>query len=478
MRKFVNIGIGGTYMRSLKIIFPALVAGMLLLSACAGVATQEPTQGVETFIASTPTVADISTATTAPTEPVATEMATAEASATALPTQANTAIPGIPATGGPVEALSEILRYRVVDNAGTELGMVRDYIINTCEAHILYIVLDAPNGSQSILVPYEAVSLNPGRPQDAPANALVVNFDAALLSSAPAIDLKTVNFDSDNWDANVMSFWRQNIAISLTTACNVPTRSGTLVPTPMGTLTPGGTLVPSGTAPAATATPPSTLVPSTEVPGTETPVASLNGYNNVAFQATSTPPNTVVPATSMPGTGTPITTLTPSNRVNVFKVALASELIGANVVDINNNPLAKVRDALVLKSTGGVQYFIVQLVAGNQQEANGNMMALPPGAVNLFYGTEFMRNTPVVGSTASASGTMAAATPAAGTPVGGETVDNDIRRGSFDRPVLVLLFDLSVLTNAPAYSLTNGQMDQATFDYWSQYVPMTREALP
>ena len=463
-------------MSKMKIIFPALVAGMLILSACAGAVTQEPTQSVETFIASTPTAVEMSTATTAPTEPV--ETATAEASATAVMTQTSTAIPGIPPTGAEIEALSEMLRYRVVDNAGTELSMVRDYIVNTCEAHILYIVLDAPTGSQSILVPYEAVSLNPGRPQDAPANELVVNFDASLLGSAPAIDLKTVDFSSNNWDANVMAFWRQNIAISLTTACNVPTGGGTLVPTPMSTLTPGGTLVPSGTAPAVTETPASTAVPSTEVPGTETPVASLSGYHSVALQATSTPPNTVVPGTSMPGAGTPITTLTPSNRVNVFKVALASELIGANVVDINNNPLAKVRDALVLKSTGGVQYFIVQLIAGNQQNAEGNMLALPPGAVNLFYGTEFMRNTPVVGSTASASGTMVAATPAAGTPVGGETVDNSIRRGSFDRPVLVLLFDLSVLTNAPAYSLTNGQMDQATFDYWRQFVPMTREALP
>lgn len=467
---------------------PVIVAGMMILSACAGAGSDvNATEGVETLIPNTggtleptvgqetlfPTEMMSETATEAVSEtPVMTEEPANTAVATMeQPTQSATGVPGIPPTGGDLEALSAMLRYRVVDNAGNELGMVRDYIVNTCEAHILYIVLDARTGSQAVLIPYEAVSLNQNRPDDAAADELVVNFDASLLGSVPTVDLNRVDFESANWDSAVINFWRQNIPISLTSACNVPTGSGTAVPSLVPSLVPGATLSPTLIAPSASPE-------ATEVAPSETPVA-LSGYSSALLQTTPTAPSTLVPgATQVTGTQVP------ADRTNVYKLATASDLIGINVVDARNNMVAKVRDALVLKTTGSVYYLIVQLVAGNQQDANGNMVAIPLGAVNLFYGTDWVRSndnaaspsaTAVTG-TQAASGTQTPAAPAAGTPDTGKRVDQT--PGNSDRPVLVLLVDLSVLQNAPAYSLQNGFVGQDTFDYWSKIIPMTLDALP
>lgn len=490
-------------MKRMRLLLPVLVAGILILSACAGGADPNATPGVETFIPETggtavvePTDDLIASPTVEEIEATSTPLATTTQeqptlAPTQYATQDSTLEPGIPATGGEIEALTEMLRYRVVDHAGNELGRVRDYIVNTCEAHILYIVMDAETGNESVLIPYEAVSLNQNRPEDAANDELVVSFDAALLANVPTINLRNVDFEDGDWDASVMAFWEQNIPISLTTACNVPGGSGTIVPTLLPTLLPSGTVIaptaiaPSATAPAVTDTP-----ESTEVVPSETPVSGA-GFSAAAFQATSTPPATVIPGGTIVA-GTPVGTLEPGSRVNVFKNALASDLIGANVVDARNNMVAKVRDVLVLKSTGAVRFFVVQLVAGNQQDAEGNLILLPPGAVNLFYDDSFV---PDGGSSVGATQvaptqnpTQSGGTPAAGTPVGGETVGNnnnnsgnrgnDNNNARFNRPVLVLLVDLSVLQNAPAFNINNGTFDQETFDFWSQYVPMTREALP
>ncbi len=477
-------------MKKLRILLPVLVIGIMILSACAGAGSDaNATDTVETFIPETGGTEVVATeavpTTVATLESTATEAATT-ATPAATSTQAVTTEPtgavgtGVPATGGEVEALTEMLRYRVVDNNGNELGRVRDYIINTCEAHILYIVMGSNGANGSVLIPYEAVSLNKDRPQNAPADALVVNFDAGLLASVPNVDLKTADLTAPDWDAAVMAFWKQNIPISLTSACNVPSGSNpTVVPTQAATL-----VSPTVTAPAATAEPSNTEVAPTDVVPSETPVSGAL-FSGVAYQATSTPPSTVTPGGMV--TGTPIATQT-SNRVNVYKIALASDLIGANLVDGANNMLGKVRDALVLKSSGATQFFIIQLVAGNQQDANGKMVAVPPGAVNLFYDTAFLRtsNNGVTGNQVTGTptpGTQALATGVAQTtlvptvqthaaPITGGPVGQNASR--LERPVLVLLVDLSVLQNAPAYSIVNGMVDQGTFDYWSQFVPMAR----
>lgn len=463
-------------MKKRRILLPALLAGMMILSACAGAGDVNATDTVETFIpqtGATEVMATEAVPTLAATlESTATQAQTATLAATSAATVEPTGVvsTGVPATGGEVEALTEMLRYRVVDNNGNELGRVRDYIVNTCEAHVLYIVMSSSSANGSVLIPYEAVSLNKNRPQNAPADALVVNFDASLLASVPAVDLKTTDLTAPDWDAAVMAFWKQNIPISLTSACNVPSGSQpTLIPTQTGTL-----VSPTGTAPAATTAPSNTVVAPTDAVPSETPVSGAL-FNGVAYQATATPPSTVTPGSVV--TGTPGATPT-SNRVNVYKIALATDLIGANLVDGANNMLGKVRDALVLKSTGATQFFIIQLVAGNQQDANGNMVAVPPGVVNLFYDNSFIRTgsqvtgTPVPATQVPATGvTQTPPAPMSGGPVGGEVVQNASR---LERPVLVLLVDLSVLQNAPAYSIVSGMVDQGTFDYWSQFVPMAR----
>ena len=50
----------------------------------------------------------------------------------------------IPSTGqgqGQVVSLASMMQFRVVDAGGEMIGTVSDYVVNICEAHILYAVV-------------------------------------------------------------------------------------------------------------------------------------------------------------------------------------------------------------------------------------------------------------------------------------------------------------------------------------------------
>ena len=63
--------------------------------------------------------------------------------------------------------LSNLMGYQVLDENGDKLGVASDYIVNTCETYIIYILMEpvaslniAP-GSR-VVIPFEAVTINSG----------------------------------------------------------------------------------------------------------------------------------------------------------------------------------------------------------------------------------------------------------------------------------------------------------------------------
>jgi sporulation protein YlmC with PRC-barrel domain len=67
----------------------------------------------------------------------------------------------LPATGrAGVTRLSALSGYLVVDTTGASLGTVNDYILNLCEAHLVYLLVDADpalqlEGGSRLVIPYE-----------------------------------------------------------------------------------------------------------------------------------------------------------------------------------------------------------------------------------------------------------------------------------------------------------------------------------
>jgi sporulation protein YlmC with PRC-barrel domain len=63
--------------------------------------------------------------------------------------------------------LSNLIGYKVLDANGEELGIASDYIINTCETYIIYILME-PAASLNmapetrVVIPFEAVTINSG----------------------------------------------------------------------------------------------------------------------------------------------------------------------------------------------------------------------------------------------------------------------------------------------------------------------------
>ena len=63
--------------------------------------------------------------------------------------------------------LSNLIGYQVLDENGEKLGVASDYIVNTCETYIIYILME-PDASlevapgSRVVIPFEAVTINSG----------------------------------------------------------------------------------------------------------------------------------------------------------------------------------------------------------------------------------------------------------------------------------------------------------------------------
>ena len=118
---------------------------------------------------------------------------------TAAPSQTSSATtsvydPVIPNTGSGAEqitSLAALFNGRVLDAAGKEIGIVHDFIVNLCEGHVVYLVVEPTMKFNQIpgwqmLVPYEALSPNPnGGAIDPGSNTYTLNVQASDLGQAP-----------------------------------------------------------------------------------------------------------------------------------------------------------------------------------------------------------------------------------------------------------------------------------------------------
>ncbi len=126
----------------------------------------------------------------------------------------------------PLTYLSNLMGYQVLDENGDKLGVASDYIVNTCETYIIYILMEpaaslniAP-GSQ-VVIPFEAVTINSGV-LDAQNKAIQLRLIPEQFSDAPTLPTGQQLTPTD-WEEAVRAFWSKAVRIGkLATSCNVP----------------------------------------------------------------------------------------------------------------------------------------------------------------------------------------------------------------------------------------------------------------
>lgn len=446
-------------MRKSSLIFSLILIFTLLLSACAGgnngngSNTGYPADGMETqpipdtgatdgVDVNTPAVDSTSSldvteaveTATATTGGDATEEATEESTEATTPTTAaggsddasttptadsggqaggskpggeGAGIIGIPQTGSTgYVGLAAMMDWEVVGADGSQIGTVQDYVVNTCEAHILYLVVDpaeeiTPQGGQQILIPFEAVlgELNEGSSLDLEQRSFTLKQNAVDLTAAPGVDIATADMETPDWSEDILTYWEDNgYRVSVTAGCPVPV-SGEQ----------GG----EGTGAGQQATP------------AATPGATLDATAQPTFEATPTVDSTLTPDT---GAGTD------GDRQNIYRIALASNLLNAQLQEGNGRLLGTVQDIAIVPETGRTQFFVVDTAELDQ--GADRMVALPPGAVNISY------------------------------------------ENSANQPAVVLLIDTAILQDAPEFDESAGNSDSDWFNFWNQHIPMTREQMP
>jgi sporulation protein YlmC with PRC-barrel domain len=358
-----------------------------------------------------------SAATTESTSTLSTPVSTAVSTFPAATSAAGTAVPG---AGVENMLLSDMLKFQVVDANGDTIGQVRDFVVNMCEARLLYLAVNVQvtgntgaNGVPLVLIPYEALVRNEqGMAPGVSGNAFMVNVNANQLSNAPAFDVTTLDLQNPTWESGVQTFWKQYAKLSVTTGCNVPaTGAATSMPGTTGTVIP--TTV--NTLPGVVGTQPATV-------GTPMTDSAISQGTSISSGTT--------------GTQAPVVSSTQTtNRVNVTRIALASDLLKADLVEGNGNRAGKVRDAVILPNVGAVYYVIVQPVG--QASNSSRQILVPAGAVTIRQSTQGAKGVEVV-----------------------------------------LLVQNNVLLSAPDYPGDPNRLDQNLYNYWNQYVPMNQSQLP
>jgi len=121
--------------------------------------------------------------------------------------------------------LSNLIGYQVLDENGNKLGIASDYIVNTCETYIIYILMEpvaslniAP-GSR-VMIPFEAVTINSGV-FDAQNKTIQLRLIPEQFSGAPIFPAGQ-QLTPTNWEGAVRDFWMKAVRIGmLGTGCGV-----------------------------------------------------------------------------------------------------------------------------------------------------------------------------------------------------------------------------------------------------------------
>jgi sporulation protein YlmC with PRC-barrel domain len=121
--------------------------------------------------------------------------------------------------------LSNLLDYQVLDGNGDTLGVASDYIVNTCEGYIIYILME-PEASLNVasgswvVIPFEAVTINSGI-LDAKNEVIQLRLTSEQFSGAPTFPAGQQLTPTD-WEGAARAFWSKALHIGkLATSCNV-----------------------------------------------------------------------------------------------------------------------------------------------------------------------------------------------------------------------------------------------------------------
>jgi sporulation protein YlmC with PRC-barrel domain len=150
-----------------------------------------------------------------------------------LPPQTNAAEIRPPEKRDDLIVLSNLMGYQVLDINGESLGMVPDYIINTCETYIIYFVQEPggalePSPGNRFIVPFEAVTINSGY-LDAEAQAIGLHLTADHFAAAPAFP-ESMPLLPSTWEPPVWAYWPSYVRLGvLNTECKVTGSDGSLV---------------------------------------------------------------------------------------------------------------------------------------------------------------------------------------------------------------------------------------------------------
>ncbi len=133
--------------------------------------------------------------------------------------------------------LTTWMGMRVADSAGKVVGVASDYILNLCESHVLYLVLQPDpslgikSGSQ-VLIPLEIVT-TAGGTLDAAQKVIFLPVKSNDIAKAPFVTAP-VSLADLSWEQGVQAYWERFTRFSLSTQCGsyLPAGEGKPLTTP------------------------------------------------------------------------------------------------------------------------------------------------------------------------------------------------------------------------------------------------------
>jgi sporulation protein YlmC with PRC-barrel domain len=108
--------------------------------------------------------------------------------------------------------ISNWMDFEVTDTAGNWIGSVHDYVLNTCEAHIIYVAIQTGDNGDLILMPYEVVTLGGGF-LDPEARVIAIPIAASEIENAPTVAADT-DITDVTWETESRSFWSNYLNLS------------------------------------------------------------------------------------------------------------------------------------------------------------------------------------------------------------------------------------------------------------------------
>jgi sporulation protein YlmC with PRC-barrel domain len=119
--------------------------------------------------------------------------------------------------------LANLIGYQVLDQNGSKLGVASDYIVNTCETYIVYILME-PDASlhiasgQRVVIPFEAVTINSGV-LDGQNKSIQLQLSPDQFSGAPTLSAGQLIMPND-WETPARDFWKNLVRVDgLSTSC-------------------------------------------------------------------------------------------------------------------------------------------------------------------------------------------------------------------------------------------------------------------